>query len=400
MAAPFRVACWAALLLAVAPPFPLAAQSFDGTYLARGSAGDVTLTLNQTNGGDVIGSLAGNGVEFPLTGSVQDGVLVGTVKISGEAAYFEGDLEGSILYVTIANFDADGEPNWEAAEELEFSAAGSTTAGRSPLAALTGGAPPVARVGGASDPMLGLYGTPSGASPAVTLELDGGGGQYQGQMIVNGTPFQFVAQGGPAGIQATVQAADGNYPLTAQPSANGLRVSVAGMQFHLARQGSSGGDASVPPSPPRGTDRPEASSGTSSTGLPLAPGFTEDHPGLQQWYAHLSGKKLTQMESYSSSGGGFGGYSSRQEAVLCSDRRFRSRSSSSVSVDVGGAFGNSNGANQGTGRWMLITNGQLVGLVLVFDDGSTMEFRLEMNSDGGMYANGTRTFVTPAEVCP
>lgn len=133
---------------------------------------------------------------------------------------------------------------------------------------------------------------------------------------------------------------------------------------------------------------------------PLAPGFTEDHPMVREWVAFLSGRKLTQIDSYSSyDGSGVGGgYSSEQEAVLCSDRRFASRGESSVSADVGGVFGNGGGGGGGEGEWLVITNGVVVGLVLLFQDGSASEFQLEMR-DGQLYANGTRTFVTEAEVC-
>jgi hypothetical protein len=74
------------------------------------------------------------------------------------------------------------------------------------------------------------------------------------------------------------------------------------------------------------------------------------------------------------------------------------REESSVSVDVGGAFGSSGGTGNGRGRWYVITNGQVVGLVLEFDNGETQEFRMEYENEQ-TYANGERVFVTPAEVC-
>lgn len=48
----------------------------------------------------------------------------------------------------------------------------------------------------------------------------------------------------------------------------------------------------------------------------------------------------------------------------------------------------------------VITNGQVVGLVLEFASGETQKFRLDCEyGDQATYANGTRVFMTPAEVC-
>ncbi len=116
---------------------------------------------------------------------------------------------------------------------------------------------------------------------------------------------------------------------------------------------------------------------------------------MQEWVSFLAGSKLTRMSSYSS--GSAGRYSARTDIYLCSDRSFLMRDESSVSVDVGGAFGSSGGTGNGRGRWYAITNGQVVGLVLEFDNGDTQEFRMEYENER-TYANGERVFVTPAEV--
>ena len=137
----------------------------------------------------------------------------------------------------------------------------------------------------------------------------------------------------------------------------------------------------------------------------LAPGFTSDHPGLAQWYQHLAGKRLTQIDSYYSSGGSVGGYSTgggySSEIVLhlCSDKTFFAAQQSSASVDSGGAFGSGQGANQYKGNWMLITNGQVVGLILMSDIGGRSELTMEFNQ-GQTFANGVRTFVTEDAICP
>jgi hypothetical protein len=152
----------------------------------------------------------------------------------------------------------------------------------------------------------------------------------------------------------------------------------------------------------QGGSRTESSAADVSqqSGLALPPGFTEDHPGLQPWLQHVSGKRLTQMDSYFSADSfGGGGYSSELVLILCSDRSFAFSSSSNSSLDVGGVSGNSSGTDSGQGRWTLATNGQIVGLILAFDNGQRGELALAMNEQAETYVNGTRTFVTPAEVC-
>jgi hypothetical protein len=139
-----------------------------------------------------------------------------------------------------------------------------------------------------------------------------------------------------------------------------------------------------------------AATGQTSTGRPLAPGFTEDHPQVREWVAFLAGKKLTTMSSYSS--GTAGGYSARTDVYLCSDRSYALRDESSVSVDVGGAFGNSGGVGGEQGRWYIITNGEVVGLVLEAATGEVSEYRMDYQNQE-TYANGERVYVTPAEVC-
>jgi len=136
----------------------------------------------------------------------------------------------------------------------------------------------------------------------------------------------------------------------------------------------------------------------------MAPGFTSDHPGLAQWYQHLAGKRLTQMESYYSSGGSVdgystgGGYSSQSIIHLCRDKTFAAIQQGGVSVDAGGGFGSGGSNSQYEGTWTLITNGQVVGLILMSSVGGRAELAMEFNQ-GQTFANGVRTFVTDDSVC-
>ena len=62
------------------------------------------------------------------------------------------------------------------------------------------------------------------------------------------------------------------------------------------------------------------------------------------------------------------------------------------------ACGNSGGVGGEQGQWYVITNGQVVGLVLESRTGEVSEFRMDYQNQE-TYANGERVYVTPAEVC-
>ena len=68
------------------------------------------------------------------------------------------------------------------------------------------------------------------------------------------------------------------------------------------------------------------------------------------------------MDSYSS--GSAGGYSSRTDVHFCANGQFALSGNSSVSVDVGGAYGYTGGDSQGSGTWRIITEGQIAGIEL------------------------------------
>jgi hypothetical protein len=245
---------------------------------------------------------------------------------------------------------------------------------------LAGGAAP------SDDPFVGTF-----SDGNLTIQLSGGSGQYSGQVTLDGALYPVNAQGSGEMIAGMLSTPDGQYPFSIAPTANGLTVTSEGVQYHLSR-----GGAPAQAAPP--TQAPNASAPQQpgqGGGRPLAPGFTEDSPLAREWTSWLGGMKLTQMESYSS--GSAGGYSSRSDLYLCSDHSFRYDDQSSVSVDVGGAFGNSGGQGSTLGTWRIITNGERVGLILETANG-TSEFLLEYIEEK-TYRNGERVFVTAAEIC-
>lgn len=264
----------------------LHAQQYAGTYTAVNAAGKtVTLVLAQDAQGQVTGSIATDAMQAQISGSPEDEAIVGIVSAQGEAMYFEAEFDDGVLYLVLVPADQQGNPNYDAAQELEFSPAG---AGAS------------ARAGAAAQP----------ANP----------------MAQPTHPMVRPADPGGAGDGLSDGTALGN-----------------------------------------------------------------------EWVGFLSGKKVTYMDSYSS--GSAGGYSTRVDVFLCSSGEFLHKGQDLVSVDVPGASGYSGENAANTGRWRIITQGQVAGIELRFNDGRTEQFRLDYQN-GQTYANGDRVYVTPAEICP
>lgn len=128
----------------------------------------------------------------------------------------------------------------------------------------------------------------------------------------------------------------------------------------------------------------------------------ESPPVVDQWKQQLNNAKLTYMDSYYSSGSSYGGYStgggynSKEEIHLCGQGYFKYVSSSSMSIDTGGAFGNSAGGGQGNGSWEVVGNAQGgATLRLNFHNGEVYEYTLDYQ-DNKTLLNGKRYFRTYA----
>lgn len=123
-------------------------------------------------------------------------------------------------------------------------------------------------------------------------------------------------------------------------------------------------------------------------------------PVAEQWKQKFSNARLTYMDSYHSSGPSYdgystgGGYSSQTQIHLCAQGYFKYKSSSSMSIDTGGAFGSSSDNNSGDGTWEITSNiqGEAV-LKLNFHNGETHQYTLAYQ-DNKTYLNGDRYFVT------
>ncbi len=127
------------------------------------------------------------------------------------------------------------------------------------------------------------------------------------------------------------------------------------------------------------------------------PGGLDDGTPLgREWAQGLAGRKLTRLDSYSS--GSAGGYSFQEELTLCSNGEYLYQKQSSVSVDVGGAFGNTGGNDREIGRWRIVTQGQVAGLELRAQNGQVALVRLDFQNDL-VHIDGGKVYRTAAEVC-
>lgn len=134
---------------------------------------------------------------------------------------------------------------------------------------------------------------------------------------------------------------------------------------------------------------------------------------VAEWRTFLSDVRLTYLDSDYSSGpsvGGYltgSGYSTERLLHLCAAGHYRYSSSSSLSIDTGGAFASDAGRDRGAGRWEIAvdTDGQPL-LRLSAHDGGVRDVRLGYEN-GKTFLDGTRYFrTTPgdtngyAPLCP
>ncbi|MCH7876358.1 MAG: hypothetical protein IH965_13810 [Gemmatimonadetes bacterium] len=231
------------------------------------------------------------------------------------------------------------------------------------------------------DPFVGTF-----TNGQITLQLTRGTGGYSGVARLQGQQFQITAQRSGNTLNGSYSYQGQTFPLSIAVQGEALIMYVDGQAVELYRQGARMAVPAQPSQPSQPSQPAQPSAGaTPQAGQLSAQG--------QEWAARLAGKRLTQMESYSS--GSSGGYSNKQVWDLCRDGRFFFYGESMVSVDVGGAFGAAGGPERGGGQWRIIEQGGLVGIELRWLGGRVSQHTLDYQN-GQTYADGTRVFVTDA----
>lgn len=121
-----RAASAALLAAALCVSMSAAAQSYAGTYTARNPEGatvtgaTITLTLRQDVQGAVAGTFSVDGAALAVHGEVTEDGLLGMVVGEGTRLYILARHEAGRLVVVLAEPNAVGLPNLQAARELVF----------------------------------------------------------------------------------------------------------------------------------------------------------------------------------------------------------------------------------------------------------------------------------------
>jgi hypothetical protein len=236
-----------------------AGGSFSGTFKAPPGGGNMTFTLQEDVQGRVTGTLtAENGNVLSI-----DAVKVGATNTAiGAVAAPNGNklmikLQPSAGGMGLAIAPKDG--SLDNAQMLVYPRVGGEAGG----AAVPAG-----------DPFVGTF-----ANDKLRLQLQGGGGQYQGQIQFQGQTFAATAQS-PDGrsLRGKFTTGAGSFDFTASLQGSGLSFSTGGTTYQLQKQG--GGPAAAPANPLGGSGGAPPAAGGGAAAQPITGGQSVSDPAL------------------------------------------------------------------------------------------------------------------------
>jgi hypothetical protein len=138
------------------------------------------------------------------------------------------------------------------------------------------------------------------------------------------------------------------------------------------------------------TPTPAASGGSGSSDGEARP--TASSAIARRWDLRLRGKRVTELSRVD--GGQYGGGTSRTDMYLCGDGRLFIDSQSSLAVYVDGANGSSGGRASRTGRWRVVSEGEIPAIEVRLDGGEEGYLAIGWDTRGATYLNGSKVFVT------
>ena len=378
-----RIALFLASVL-VAAPASAQAPDFGGRFSAEGQNGTVVVAFQAAGNGQYTGTMSNGSLVWQLQGEVDEEALMGTVNTGNGMLAFEAHVSGARLQLILVQIGPDGTPLVDQGQELIFTriqgaAPASAGAAIPGLSRGTGAA-------AAADPFVGNF-----TNGELTLSLQSADGGYSGRLALGQEAYPVTARRNGDRVEGTLNAANGQYGIVITASSDGVVLSNAGTDYALKRIPDAANGT------PSGTNANTAAAANGAAGQ--AAGSVDNSPLAQQWRAHLAGKKVTYMSSYSSNTAGGGGLNTKFVYHLCSDGRFAFSGSNVVSMNlppVGAQGGGSAGSSSGT--WRIVTQGQVAGIELRFGNGQTELYRLDMQGSQ-TFANGDRVYVTPGEIC-
>ena len=121
----------------------------------------------------------------------------------------------------------------------------------------------------------------------------------------------------------------------------------------------------------------------------------------QEWKNYIVGQKLTYMRTSGGSdyGGGYSGTSDKIEIQLCGNGRFIFYANSHSSFDDSAGMGYVNDNESNVGQYEISTPGDTTFLILNFESGKVIEYKLTTNKENHTLLNGRRYFVTDSKPC-
>ena len=172
------------------------AQSFNGTYtVANQQGGVITITLLQDAQNALTGTMSGNGVQYQVEGAVEEGIAVGAIYNQDGGVFFEAELQGSQLLLSLFDVGPDNQPDYANPTELVLTRQGAA-AGPSPRPQQAPVANPPSRPGGAPAINAPPAAAPTTPAPGVNEVTDAAWGfaftpppgwkyqkDYQGAML-------------------------------------------------------------------------------------------------------------------------------------------------------------------------------------------------------------------------
>ncbi|MEE9170234.1 MAG: hypothetical protein V3U73_10730 [bacterium] len=109
------------LVIIISTSFHIAhAQDLSGKYSNQTENGTTILTLQADGAEKFSGDLTGNGVAFPLQGTMQNGLLSGTIGDELDGILFQAELKSDYLTFTMVETDSYNNPIPSTAQTLIF----------------------------------------------------------------------------------------------------------------------------------------------------------------------------------------------------------------------------------------------------------------------------------------
>ncbi len=219
------------LLLGVA-----AAQGYSGTYTTQHASGTLTLELVQ-EGDELQGTLSGQAIHFELEGFVYEDGAGGAVYTGEGMGGFEIYLQGDTLGLYLFELDEDYQPIMDSVTELIMTRQGAAATppsgqGVNPLGQADAPVNPLAPQPAApTDPLVGAF-----SDGTLTLTLQGGGGQYSGQIQFSGQTYPVTAQGDGNTLGGAFTSGGQSFAFTATLQGNTLTFEAGGTSYRLERQ--------------------------------------------------------------------------------------------------------------------------------------------------------------------